>query len=97
VLTQTATTWRNAILLEGPGDGGLIDSPTYHGIRTVGSSKQKYVEYAGSGAKELYYLGSDPLELTNKYSSSAVSGLASRLQALKGCAQDTCRSAENGQ
>ncbi len=32
-----------------------------------------------------------------KYSSSAASGLASRLQALKGCAQDTCRSAENGQ
>jgi arylsulfatase A-like enzyme len=97
VLNQSATTWRDAILLEGPGNGARIASPTYYGIRTVGSSKQKYVEYAGSGAKELYYLGSDPLELTNKYSSGAASGLASRLQALKGCAQDTCRTAENGQ
>jgi len=80
-------------LLEGPGN----DSPTYYGIRTVGSSEQKYVEYVGSGAKEQYYLESDPYELTSKYSSSAASGLASRLQALKSCAQDTCRTAENGQ
>jgi len=93
VLNQSATTWRNAVLLEGPGN----DSPTYYGIRTVGSSEQKYVEYVGSGAKEQYYLESDPYELTSKYSSSAASGLASRLQALKSCAQDTCRTAENGQ
>jgi len=91
VLKGTATTWRNAILLEAP----LRYSPAYRGIRT--STKRKYVEYAG-GTKELYYLGADPKELTDKYNPNAPpAGLASRLRALESCAAATCRSAENGQ
>src|SRR5215216_2673560 len=95
VLKGNATTWRNAILLE----AAAHFSPAYRGIRTVSTNtttKSKYVEYAG-GARELYRLGSDPYELTDRYNStSPPSGLASRLKALKTCAADTCRSAENG-
>jgi N-acetylglucosamine-6-sulfatase len=95
VLKGNATTWRNAILLE----GAAYPSPAYRGIRTVSTSttKRKYVEYAG-GAREFYKLDPDPYELTNRYNAAKPpSGLASRLQALKTCSADTCRTAEDGQ
>jgi arylsulfatase A-like enzyme len=84
VLEGSATTWRTAILLE-------IRSSIL-GIRT--SDGRKYIEY-GDGFKEYYDLKADPYELKNSYNAnSAPADLASRLQALKGCAGDACRAAE---
>ena len=97
VFNGSATTWRDAILLEAARrtstDG--LNAPTYYGIRT--SAGRKYIEY-NSGDRELYNLGSDPYERFNNYNPAAPPrDLASRLQALKTCAQDTCRTAEGGQ
>jgi N-acetylglucosamine-6-sulfatase len=95
VLLGSATTWRDAILIEGPQYNSV---PPYSGIRTLGTNTQrKYVEYRGSSETEMYYLGVDPYERINK--SAPPTGLASRLQALKTCAPDatvTCRAAEDG-
>ena len=75
-------------------------SPAYRGIRTIstgGIPKRKYVEYSG-GARELYSLDPDPYELADRYNATAPpADLASRLQALKSCAANTCRAAEDGQ
>jgi N-acetylglucosamine-6-sulfatase len=92
VLEGSATTWRNAILLEGARYG---DAPIYQGIRTLtADTERKYVEYRGTTAKEMYYLGADPHELTNK-PRNPPAGLVSTLQDLKTCAADTCRAAED--
>jgi arylsulfatase A-like enzyme len=100
VLTENATTWRNAILLEAAAKAKATYSPAYRGIRTVDTSttaKRKYIEYAG-GAREFYRLDADPYELIDRYNATAPpSGLASRLNALKTCAGSGCRVAENGQ
>jgi N-acetylglucosamine-6-sulfatase len=103
VLSGSATSWRNAILLEAP--PSLNGRPAYRGIRTVNTgttTESKYVEYA-NGERELYRLGSDPYELSNRYNAtSPPSGLASRLKKLRTCAADatapavTCRVAEGG-
>jgi N-acetylglucosamine-6-sulfatase len=85
VLEGSATTWRTAILLE-------LHSSIF-GIRT--SDSRKYIEY-GDSFKELYDLRSDPYELNNSYNAnSSPTDLRTRLQALKGCAGDTCRTAED--
>jgi arylsulfatase A-like enzyme len=95
VLEGNATAWRSAILLEAANHF----SPAYRGIRTVNTNsttKRKYVKYS-NGSKELYYLKSDPYELTDRYkAASPPAGLVSRLRALKTCAAETCRAAENG-
>ena len=95
VLTESATTWRTAILLEGR-KGRDPDVPVkkyYYGIRT---STSKYVEYEG-GFRELYALSTDPYEMHNTYrTSSPPTSLQTRLQALRGCAKDSCRAAEDG-
>jgi N-acetylglucosamine-6-sulfatase len=87
VLEGSATTWRTAILLE-------LRKTTY-GIRT--SDGRKYIEY-GDGFKEYYDLNADPYELRNLVYYGAVppTDLRTRLQALKGCAGATCRTAEDG-
>jgi N-acetylglucosamine-6-sulfatase len=90
VLTESATSWRTAILLEGRGNRGF--NVPYDGIRTTTS---KYVEYEG-GVQELYTLSTDPYEMSSTPTSSSASSLQTRLQALKVCAQDSCRAAENG-
>jgi len=75
--------WRNAILLE---------RHRYKGIRTA---SQKYVEY-GIGFRELYALGTDPYELSNSYNvAPPPTSLEARLEALEGCAGDSCRAAED--
>jgi N-acetylglucosamine-6-sulfatase len=96
VLNGNAPTWRSAILLEGArNEKHVPHAPAYYGIRT--SSGSKYVEYEG-GVRELYYLKSDPYELSNKYGAAAApTTLASRLQALERCTGAGCRAAENGQ
>jgi arylsulfatase A-like enzyme len=95
VLHGSATTWRSAILLE----AAAHHSPAYEGIRTIGTKgipKRKYIEYADA-TRELYDLVPDPYELTNSYDPIAPpTDLASRLQALRSCAGDTCFTAENG-
>jgi N-acetylglucosamine-6-sulfatase len=94
LLEGSATTWRTAFLVE----GWLAQDPSapYSGIRT--SAGMKYIEYEG-GFKELYdlNLNADPYELNNFYdANSPPAELATRLQALKGCAGSTCRTAEDG-
>ena len=93
VLKGNVTTWRGAILLE----AARYHSPAYAGIRT---SDRKYVEYNG-GARELYNLGVDPYELTNRYNAATPpKALAARLQALKTCGADaavTCHTVEDRQ
>jgi N-acetylglucosamine-6-sulfatase len=90
---NATTTWRTAILLERRRDDQFTD-PSLYGMRT--SDGKKYIEYEG-GFKELYDLKTDPYELNNSYdANSAPADLATRLQALKGCAGNTCRTAEDG-
>ena len=90
--------WRSALLVEhrrsaneGP-FARLI--PNYDAVRTA---NHLYVEYE-SGARELYNLSNDPYELRSRHGSAGTDlkrRLASRLDALRGCAADDCRSAEN--
>jgi arylsulfatase A-like enzyme len=98
VLEGNATTWRNAILLEGTQN--TTYAPAYRGIRTVipgTASGSKYVEYEGT-ERELYDLGADPLELTNRYDATAPPAeLVSRLKTLETCKGDGCRAAEDRQ
>ena len=106
VLTENATTWRNAILLEAAAKAKATYSPAYYGIRTVNTAtttKGKYVEYEGT-ERELYNLGADPYELANTYdTTSPPATLVSRVQALKSChatavpPERTCKVAEDGQ
>jgi N-acetylglucosamine-6-sulfatase len=96
VLRGTVTSWRSAVLLEAAANY----SPPYRGVRTTstgGVPKRKYVEYRDD-QRELYDLDQDPRERTNHYSLSSpvADALAARLQKLKGCAGDTCFTAENG-
>ena len=96
VLEVNVTSWRSAVLLE----AAAHYSPACRGIRTIstdGILKRKYVKYAG-GARELYSLDPDLYELTDRYNATAPpADLASRLQALKSCAANTCLAAEDGQ
>ncbi|MDQ3912808.1 MAG: sulfatase [Actinomycetota bacterium] len=91
VLEGSVTNWRHAILIEGP---QYKTVPPYRGIRTQdANTEQKYIEYNGTSEREMYYLGVDPYELANKNVPSA--GLAARLDALRVCKGDTCRTAED--
>jgi N-acetylglucosamine-6-sulfatase len=101
VLDGNATAWRSAILLEAArNDVNVPNAPAYRGIRTDNTNtttKRKYVKYS-DGSKKLYYLKSDPYELADRYkATSPPSGLVSQLGALKTCAGNGCRAAENGQ
>ena len=93
------STWRTAILLErrNPHPDQLQSSyagRSFYGIRTSGG--MKYIEYA-LGPRELYDLNSDPYELTNLYDAATPpKDLSTRLEALKTCAGNSCRVAENG-
>jgi N-acetylglucosamine-6-sulfatase len=90
VLKGNTTPWRNAVLLE------RRQKPAYSGIRTITTTQRKYVEYE-SGPRELYMLGADPYELSNRYRATTPPiSLTSRLKALKSCAGAGCRTAENG-
>jgi hypothetical protein len=97
VLEGNASSWRGAVLLEAHQGPWTYAAATSSGIRTVGTSKQKYIEYEG-GAREFYNLGveADPYELTNKYPAAKPAGLASRLRALKTCKAAACAAAEDG-
>jgi arylsulfatase A-like enzyme len=90
----TATTWRNAFLLE----RWSVTKPerSFFGVGT--SEPRKYVEYQ-NGEAEYYDRQNDPYEVNSLYNGSSgiqPADLAARLQALKNCAGSTCRSAEDG-
>jgi N-acetylglucosamine-6-sulfatase len=91
VLKGTATSWRTAFLLERrfPSD----PARSFFGVRTT--EPRKYVEYEG-GERELYNLSADPYERKNAYNGTPPANLKARLDALKVCAGDACRTAENG-
>jgi N-acetylglucosamine-6-sulfatase len=70
--------------------------PPYRAVRT---QRYLYVEYA-TGESELYDLSKDPYELHNLHDSAnpdLISKLAARLDALRDCAGEGCRTAEDGQ
>lgn len=87
--------WRDASLVEHRATINYrYEIPGYYAVRTP---THKYVEYA-TGEKELYDLTSDPYEMNNAYDATAdptlIANLKARLEALKACAGDTCRTAE---
>jgi hypothetical protein len=107
ILTERATAWRTAILLEGTVEIPSLlfrEGRNYGGVRT---STTKYVEYEG-GFRELYDLapGADPYEQNNIYYEAASNvaprpELKARLDALESCAgadasATSCKTAEGG-
>ena len=84
-----AMPWRKRILLEHWGEFPRI--PTYAGLRTPNFL---YVEYPGSGERELYDLVTDPFQTDNLWGikdySSTAAFLADKLGALRGCAGAAC-------
>ena len=76
------------------GKAALSNIPEYQGLRVAGYT---YVEYA-TGEKELYNLTADPDELNNLAATAGSDLLATlhqRLDALRRCKAEDCRSAEN--
>jgi N-acetylglucosamine-6-sulfatase len=107
ILTERATAWRTAILLEGTVEIPSLlfrEGRNYGGVRT---STTKYVEYEG-GFRELYDLapGADPYEQNNIYYEAASNvaprpDLKARLDALESCAgadasATSCKTVEGG-
>jgi N-acetylglucosamine-6-sulfatase len=93
---DSPSTWRTAFLLEhwNGGNGEPRQAPTYAAIRT---ETYKYVEH-DNGEKELYDLSSDPYELESLHETAdpaLIEDLKSRLEALKTCSGETCRTAED--
>jgi arylsulfatase A-like enzyme len=78
-----------ALLVEGLSQNSV--RPSYEGIRT---SRWLYVEYR-TGAKELYDLQTDPLQLVSRHNASGLrkvrADLARRLAKLRTCAGSSCR------
>ena len=86
--------WRNSLLIE----QGYPDNPgaalTFHGIRT---DNFVYIEYA-DGELEYYDLINDPYELNNlasKLDQATLAKLHVRVDQLKNCQAQACRSAES--
>ena len=72
----------------------LSNIPEFQGLRTAGYT---YVEYA-TGEKELYDLTKDPDELTNLAGTAdpaLLAALHQRLDDLRTCQADGCRTAES--
>jgi arylsulfatase A-like enzyme len=81
--------WRSAVLLERTSN----NARAFEAIRT---QDYKYVEY-NDGESELYDLSSDPYELQNiseTANPAFVEDLKARLEALKACAGENCRTVE---
>jgi Bacterial Ig-like domain/Domain of unknown function (DUF4976) len=86
------SSWRTAFLEEGWPAGGTT-VPTNKAVRT---QNHMYVEY-DTGERELYDLNADPYQLQSKPrtgNEQLYSTLQSRLNALRACSGDGCRSAE---
>ena len=86
------SSWRTAFLEEGWPAGGTT-VPTNKAVRTQG---HMYVEY-DTGERELYDLRADPYQLQSKPragNEQLYSDLQTRLNALRACSGEGCRSAE---
>jgi len=89
-------TWRSAFLLQhySGGNAQHRSAPTYAAVRT---ETHKYVEHENSD-RELYDLEADPYELESLHESAnptLIADLEDRLEALRACAGESCREAEN--
>lgn len=74
--------------------GKQEDVPSYDAVRTL---KYLYVEY-NTGERELYDLKADPYQLESLHDSAdpaLITGLKSRLEALRYCAGEDCHDAED--
>lgn len=83
--------WRTAFLVEKYTNRV---TPPYKAVHT---ENRILVRYEGGG-RELYDLVRDPMELNNFYNTAPTSAkrrLNDRLDTLKNCANDSCRTAEN--
>jgi N-acetylglucosamine-6-sulfatase len=89
--------WRDALLVEKP-HRSEAGAPPWRAVRTEGET---YVEYA-TGEREHYDLEADPDQANNLLHEPApeaearAAELSARLDALEGCAGDSCRAAEDG-
>jgi arylsulfatase A-like enzyme len=90
--------WRQALLIE-------LGSPSQARRRRTGrpacqavrTKEYLYVEYVGTGERELYNLHDDPYELQSSYVTadrSLLAALSSQLARLRECAGSSCRTAE---
>ncbi len=93
--------WRTAFMVEagpffaGAWAGEPLDRPRLEAVRT---EDRLYVEYA-TGERELYDLREDPYQLENRHEEAdpgLLRRMEERLDALRGCAGEECRSAEDG-
>lgn len=85
--------WRHSFLVENY--FSEHKAPDYRAVRT---KEHVFVRYA-SGERELYDLRQDPYQLASQHASAGSTLLAelnSQLDALKDCASDSCRTAEDG-
>ena len=92
VFASDPPSWRTAFLEE-----FFMGKKSYQAIRTA--EGKKYVEYSRIGEQEYYDLANDPYELESQHQtvdSALLETLQSRLSALKACAGETCRTAEDG-
>jgi N-acetylglucosamine-6-sulfatase len=96
--TSPPSSWRSAFLVEHwldeNGDPYAATIPDYKALRT---GRYLFVRYS-TGERELYDRSNDPYELESLHDSATTElkgRLASRLDALEGCAAQSCRSAEN--
>jgi arylsulfatase A-like enzyme len=84
--------WRQRFLVEQYHP--QYSAPDYRAVRTRYRIYVRYVD----GQRELYLLTKDPYELNSKHrtaSSALLSSLKAKLDALKTCAANSCRAAEN--
>jgi len=96
--TSPPSPWRSAFLVEHwqdpNGDPYAATIPDYKAVRT---GRYLFARYA-TGEKELYDLSNDPYELESLHRTASTElkrRLASRLDALRNCAEHRCRSAEH--
>src|SRR5215204_409762 len=91
------SSWRMAFLEEGTLETIDTDTPTptHKGVHT---REHMFVEYAETAEQELYDLNADPYQLQSisrtANSEQLYSTLESRLNALRACSGEACRSAE---
>jgi N-acetylglucosamine-6-sulfatase len=107
---RPSASWRSAFLIEhrrsAEEHANVRAIPDYYAVRTT---QHIYVEYPGTGEKELYDLDPanpryDPFQLTNTYKSAPtalISNLEARQDALRRCAgadasATSCKTAEDG-
>jgi arylsulfatase A-like enzyme len=87
--SEATEAWREVVLSQGKAK----KVPRWYGVLTT---RYSYVEYE-NGERELYDLEADPYQLENLTGTlpEFEAQLSARLEALRGCAGDSCREAED--